>query len=141
HGERVNRPRAGAGDHLRGGGGVVPCGEVPNLVELRQRPPSGPPQRLCPVPATNPPLFMRRLIPFEAACYGAGSLWKHSVDALAARLSSFRFLFWHSSKEARGGLRLPPYNNPNVKDFRGSERLGVTSLTPRDLLNLIRKQP
>ena len=29
----------------------------------------------------------------------------------------------------------------NVKDFRGSERLGVTALTPREFLELIRKQP
>jgi len=29
----------------------------------------------------------------------------------------------------------------NGKDFRGSEQLGVTSLSPRDFLNLIRKKP
>lgn len=29
----------------------------------------------------------------------------------------------------------------NVNDFRGSERLGVKAVTPRDFLNLIRKQP
>ena len=29
----------------------------------------------------------------------------------------------------------------NVKDFRGSEQLGVKAITPRDFLNLIRKQP
>ena len=29
----------------------------------------------------------------------------------------------------------------NLKDFRGSERLGVTALPPRDFLNLIRKRP
>jgi putative PIN family toxin of toxin-antitoxin system len=29
----------------------------------------------------------------------------------------------------------------NVRDFRGSEQLGVTALAPRDFLNLIRKKP
>jgi hypothetical protein len=29
----------------------------------------------------------------------------------------------------------------NVAHFRGSEKLGVTALTPRDFLNLIRKKP
>lgn len=29
----------------------------------------------------------------------------------------------------------------NVSDFRGSERLGVTAITPRDFLHLIRPQP
>ena len=29
----------------------------------------------------------------------------------------------------------------NVKDFHGSEQLGVTALSPRDFLNLIRKKP
>ena len=29
----------------------------------------------------------------------------------------------------------------NVKDFRGSEQLGVVTLVPRDFLNLIRKKP
>jgi len=29
----------------------------------------------------------------------------------------------------------------NVKDFRGAEQLGVTALTPREFLNLIRKTP
>ena len=29
----------------------------------------------------------------------------------------------------------------NVKDFRGSERFGITALVPRDFLKLIRKQP
>lgn len=29
----------------------------------------------------------------------------------------------------------------NVKDFRGSEQLGVTAITPRDFLNLIRARP
>lgn len=29
----------------------------------------------------------------------------------------------------------------NVRDFDGSERLGVTAITPRDSLNLIRVEP
>ncbi|MGH7174061.1 MAG: PIN domain-containing protein [Gemmataceae bacterium] len=29
----------------------------------------------------------------------------------------------------------------NVKDFRGSERLGVTAITPREFLNRIGKRP
>jgi hypothetical protein len=29
----------------------------------------------------------------------------------------------------------------NVKDFLGSERLGVSALSPREFLNLIRKKP
>jgi len=29
----------------------------------------------------------------------------------------------------------------NVKDFRGSEQLGVSALSPREFLNLIRKKP
>jgi hypothetical protein len=29
----------------------------------------------------------------------------------------------------------------NVADFAGSEQLGVTAVTPRDFLNLIRKRP
>jgi len=29
----------------------------------------------------------------------------------------------------------------NVKDFHGSEQLGVTALSPREFLNLIRKKP
>jgi predicted nucleic acid-binding protein len=29
----------------------------------------------------------------------------------------------------------------NVKDFHGSEQLGVTALSPREFLNLIRKRP
>jgi predicted nucleic acid-binding protein len=29
----------------------------------------------------------------------------------------------------------------NVKDFRGSEQLGVTALAPRDFLHLLRKKP
>ena len=29
----------------------------------------------------------------------------------------------------------------NVKDFAGSEQLGVTALTPRDFLHLVRKKP
>ncbi len=29
----------------------------------------------------------------------------------------------------------------NVRDFHGSEQLGVTALSPRDFLHLIRKQP
>jgi len=29
----------------------------------------------------------------------------------------------------------------NVPDFHGSERLGVTAMSPRDFLNLIRKKP
>jgi len=29
----------------------------------------------------------------------------------------------------------------NVRDFRGSERLGVTAMTPREFLKLIRKKP
>ena len=29
----------------------------------------------------------------------------------------------------------------NVKDFHGSEQLGVTALPPREFLNLIRKRP
>jgi putative PIN family toxin of toxin-antitoxin system len=29
----------------------------------------------------------------------------------------------------------------NVTDFHGSEQLGVTAITPRDFLNLIRKRP
>ena len=29
----------------------------------------------------------------------------------------------------------------NVRDFRGSEQLGVTALSPREFLNLIRRQP
>jgi hypothetical protein len=28
----------------------------------------------------------------------------------------------------------------NVKDFHGSEQLGVTAITPREFLNLIRKK-
>ena len=29
----------------------------------------------------------------------------------------------------------------NVKDFKGSEQLGVTAVSPRDFLNLLRKKP
>jgi len=29
----------------------------------------------------------------------------------------------------------------NVKDFRGSERLGISAMAPRDFLSLIRKKP
>jgi hypothetical protein len=29
----------------------------------------------------------------------------------------------------------------NVRDFHGSEQLGVTALSPREFLNLLRKKP